>query len=80
MPLPTPSVHKPPCPAPNGYWHVCYNHSGRQTWQQWVGTPIVKNNEDQLYLKGGRSGPKGNFHFKGAGKGVGKGMGNGKGI
>ena len=23
-----PSVHRPPCPAPNGYWHICYNHTG----------------------------------------------------
>jgi hypothetical protein len=52
---PNPSAHRPPCPAPNGYWHVCYNHSGRQTWQQWVGTPLVEDDEDQLYLKGGRS-------------------------
>ena len=52
---PTPLAHRPPCPAPSGYWHVCYSHSGRQTWQQWVGTPLVEDDEDQLYLKGGRS-------------------------
>ena len=32
-----------------------HSHSGRQTWQQWVGTPLVEDDEDQLYLKGGRS-------------------------
>ena len=77
---PNPSAHRPPCPAPSGYWHVCYSHSGRQTWQQWVGTPRVEDDEDQLYLKDGRSGPKGNFHFEGADKGVGRGADNGKAI
>ena len=74
---PNPSVHRPPCPAPTGYWHVCYNHNGRQTWQQWVGAPLVDVDEDQRYLKGGRSGPKGNFHCKGVDKGLGKGIGKG---
>ena len=74
---PNPSVHRPPCPAPNGYWHICYNHTGRQTWQEWVGTPLVDDDEDQRYLKGGRSGPKGNFHVKGVDKGMGKGIGKG---
>ena len=70
---PNHSVHRPPCPAPNGYWHLCYNHTGRQTWQEWVGThPLVEHDDGQRYLKGGRSGPKGNFHFEGMGNGLGK--------
>ena len=51
--------------------------TGRQTWQEWVGTPIVDYDEDQRYLNGGRTGPKGIFHFKGVDKGLGKGIGKG---
>ena len=52
---PNPAAHRPLSPAPHGYWHVCYSHSGRQTWQQWFGITLVEDDEDQLYLKGGRS-------------------------
>ena len=60
---PNPSAHRPLRPAPNGYWHVCYNHSGRMTWQQ--------DDADHIYLIG-CSGSKGNFRMKGAdnGKGI----------
>ena len=53
------------------------------TWQQEVGTPLVEDDADHLYLNG-CSGSKGNFRMKGADKGMGKGTGvgtdNGKGI
>ena len=49
----------------NGYWHACYNHSGR--------IPLVEADADHLYLKG-CSDLKGNFHTKGADKGTGKGI------
>ena len=48
-------------------------------WQQEVGTPLVEDDADHLYLKG-CSGLKGNFHTKGADTGTGKGTGSGKGI
>ena len=38
---------------------------------------LVDDDEGKRYLKGGRSGPKGNFHFKGVDKGPGKGIGKG---
>jgi len=77
---PNPTTQPPPCPPPNGHWHVCYSPRGRETWRQWVGTPLAQ--DDQLYLKGGNTGPKGNFDTNGADKGKGKGAadkGKGKG-
>ena len=51
------------------------------TSQQEVGTRLVEDDADHLYLKG-CSGVEGNFHTKGADKGTGKGKGtdSGKGI
>ncbi len=68
---PNPSAHRPLCPAPNGYWHVCYNRSGRMTWQQ--------DDADHIYIND-CSGSPGNFRMKGADKVTSAGTDNGKGI
>ena len=75
---PNPSAHRPLCPDPNGYWHVCYNHSGRMTWQQEVGTPLVEDDADHLYLNGCNGSNKQLLH-EGCGQGHGQGHNRGHG-
>ena len=60
---PNPSSTRPPLPAPNGHWHMCWSHRGREAWCQYHDTPAEE--ESQPYLKGGRMGPKGEFRTKG---------------
>jgi len=75
---PNPSTQPPLCLPPNGHWHLVYSKSGRETLRQWVATPLTE--DDQLYLKGGNTGPKGNFYTEAENKGKGKGAaGKGKG-
>ena len=54
-------------PPPDGQWHVVWKHCGHQTWQQWIDSPLVE--EENLYVKGGFTGPKGNYHTEGKGQG-----------
>ena len=42
------------------------SHKGNATWCGWHDTPLVE--ETQLYLEGGRAGPKGEFQTKGKGE------------
>ena len=57
---------------------MTWSHKGNQTWCEWHATPLIE--EQQLYLKGGHTGPKGEFHTKGKGefhtKGKSKAKGN----
>ena len=69
---PNPSIQVPPLPPPDGHWHIVWSHRGHRKWQQWIDSPLVE--DENLYLKGGRTGPKGNFHTKGKGQGKSKGM------
>ena len=62
---------------PDGHWHVCYSLSGNETWRQWVGTVLTEDANNQQYLKGGPTGPKGGFHGKGKGKAADTGKGKG---
>ena len=66
------------CLAPSKLALTCDN----ETLCQWTPLPLTEEAPDRLYLKGGPTGPKGNFHGKGAadkGKGKGKAADMGKG-
>ena len=63
---PNPSTTLPPCPPPNGHWHMTWSHKGNATWSEWHDAALVE--ETQLYLKGCRTGPKGEFQTNGKGK------------
>jgi len=80
---PNPSMTPPHLlTPPNGHWHVRYSTRGNETLCQWTPLPLTEDAPDRLYLKGGPTGPKGNFHCKGAadkGKGKGKAADTGKG-
>ena len=67
-----PSIQVPPLPPPDGHWHIVWSHRGPRAWQQWIDSALVE--DESLYLKGGRTGPKGNFHTEGKGLGKSKGM------
>ena len=69
---PNPSIKVPPLPTPDGHWHIVWSHHGHRKWQQWIDSPLVE--DENLYLKGGRTGPKGNVHTEGKGHGKSKGM------
>ena len=61
---PNPSARVPPCPPPDGHWHMCWSHSGALKYSYWTEEVLVE--DDVLYLKGdGKTGPKGNFCTKG---------------
>ena len=57
---PNPSIHVPPLPLPDGQWHIVWSHRLLRKWQEWIDSPLVE--EETLYLKGGCTGPKGNYH------------------
>ena len=45
---------------------MTWSHKGNETWCEWHDTPLSE--EQQLCLKGGGAGPKGEFHTKGKGE------------
>ena len=67
MQLQTPSIHVPPLPLPDGQWHIVWCHRLFRKYQEWIDSPLVE--EETLYLKGGCTGPKGNYHTEGKGQG-----------
>ena len=67
-----PSIQVPPLPPPDGHWHIVWSHRGHRIWRQWIDSPLVE--DENLYLKKGRTGPKGNLHTKDKGQGKSKGM------
>jgi len=66
--IPNPRSRRLPCHRHMRHWHIVWDQCGHRKWQQWIDSPLVE--EENLYLKGGRTGPKGNFHTtcKGQGK------------
>ena len=61
---PNPSARVPPCPPPDGHWHMCWSHSGALKYSYWTEAVLVE--DDELYLKGSsKTGPKGNFFAEG---------------
>ena len=77
---PNPSTTVPPAPLPKGHWHIKFDPKGNEISRTWSDS-LLEGGE--LYLKGGRLGPKGggmNKNFgKGKDAGTGKGSGKGKG-
>ena len=65
--MPNPSIHVPPLALPDGQWHIVWSHRLLRKGQEWIDSPLVE--EETLYLKGGCTGPKGNYHTEGKGQG-----------
>ena len=63
---PNHSSTSPPCPNPDGQWHMTWSHKGNLTWNAWHEGPLL--DESPHYLKGGRTGPKSDFHTAGKGE------------
>ena len=64
---PNPSIHVPTLALPDGHWHIVGSDSGHLKWQHVFDSPLVE--DENLYRKGRRTGPKGNFRTEGKGQG-----------
>ena len=73
---PNPSTTLPPCSAPDGHWHMTWSHRGNLTWSAWHEGPLL--DDSPHYLKGGRTGPKGEFRAEWRTKGKAKGKSTGQ--